>query len=340
MAQVLGEEAAKEAAVYMWRRPDGTPYLPWVIYHAADKGQMWDEREWHELVHGTYLIALLWTFWTHALKEASWEQKYMVDLMLQGLQTKGKDAAVRQRVTVDPGSILAFKSQRDSEGRPTGGTVSSIGAAVDPKAMAEAILLYQQVVATHLGVSPADIQTTSAGEQSGIAISLTRAGLRKMQRRYMPQFKAGDEELLQKVAWTHNLFGDPLLPKLPPDGYTVSYPALPLAPDEMAAILDRHAKLAEFGIESAVDLMMALDSGLTRDAAMERLRMVARENAKIEAMKQAPTGTPTLAEAGATLLDSLTKAGASADLVAQVAAILGGTAPEAPAEPMAAAGGA
>ena len=287
-ALVLGDKAG---APYAWISPvTGKPYLPWVLYHAADKGSAWDYREWHELVHGTYLLATLWTFWTHALKEASWEQKYAIDLMLQGLQTKGTGTTVRSKVTVDPTSMLMFKSKADADGRPTGGQVSAIGAAVDPLKMAEAILLFQQVVATCLGVAPSDIQTTAANEQSGIAISLTRSGLRKMQRRYKPLFKSGDEELLTKIAWIHNTFGDPTLPKLPNDGYTVNYPALPLSPEEVAAILDRHEKLSAAGLESAVDLAIALDPSLTRDAAMEHIRKIAEESREIARIRSGMEG--------------------------------------------------
>lgn len=291
--QVLGaEEAAKP---YPWISPlTSKPFLPWVVYHAADRGTMWDYREWSELVHGTYLLATLWTFWTHALKEASWEQKYAIDLMLQGLQTKGKDAAIRSKVSVDATSMLMFKSKADADGRPTGGQVGAIGAAVDPLKMAEAILLFQQVVATHLGVAPSDIVTTAANEKSGIAISLTRSGLRRMQRRYKPLFKAGDEELLSKIAWVHSLFGDRALPTLPLDGYTVNYPALPLSPEEIEAILSRHEKLSAAGLESAVDLAMALDPSLSRKAAMEHIRMIAKERAEIARLQaQAATEVDT-----------------------------------------------
>lgn len=288
---VLGDEVAAEP--YRWVSPlDGRPYLPWVIYHAADKGEMWDHREWHELVYGTYILAMLWTFWLHGTKEASWEQKYIIDLMLQGLSTKGKDRSVRQRVTVDSNSLLAFQSRLDSDGRPMGGTVGSIAAGVDPERLARAILLYQQVVATQLGVSPADVQITSADAQSGIAISLSRQGIRTLQRRYMPQFKAADEELLQKIAWIHNTFGDPILPKLPNAGYTVTYPALPLSESEVQAILTRHKALSEAGVETAVDLLITLDPSLTRATAMERLRLIARERREIEAMGRGPVEAP------------------------------------------------
>lgn len=274
---VLGAEEAGRP--YRWVDPDGRPYLPWVLYHAADTGQMWDSGEWHELVQGTYAIAMLWTFWIHALKEASWEQKVAIDLVLQGTRTAGSGADTRSRIAVDPASILMFKS---TDGR---GTVTSIGASIDPLAMAQAIVAYQQIVATHLGVSPADVQVTSGSGQSGVAISLTRAGIRTMQRRYQPQFRAGDEELLQKVAWTHNIFGDPSYPKLPASGYRVTYAGVPLTAEEIRTALERNAALIAQGLRSEVDVIMEMEPGMDRAEAMERLRQIAREQAEIARLR-------------------------------------------------------
>lgn len=275
-AAVLGEEAG----LYPWVH-EGKPFLPWVIYHAADTGRGWDPREWHELVQATYGLAMLWTFWLHCVKEASWDQKYAIDLVLQGLSRANAGTGGASRVTVDPTSLLMFKGK---EGR---GTVGSIGASVDPLAMAQSILLYQQVVATHLGVAPSDIRTTSADAQSGIAISLTREGLRKMQRRYQPQFRAGDEELLTKIAWIHNLFRDADMPALPEDGYRVSYPGLPLSAEEIDALLGKYERLIALGLRSEVDLLMEMEPGLTRDEALAQLVRVADERRKVAEAREA-----------------------------------------------------
>lgn len=290
-AEALGEEAGK----WSWFSPiDGRPFLPWIITHAADSGRMWDARAWHELIQGTYGIAMCWSFWLHALKEASWDQKYAIDVMLQGLKAAGSGAARRSKIAVDPTSLLMFTSK---DGR---GTVGSVGASVDPLAMAQAILVYQQIVATHLGVSPSDIQTTSDG-QSGIAISLNRSGLRKMQRRFKPQFKTADEELCEKIAWIHNIFADTTdLPELPNSGYQVSYPALPLSAEEIDAILTKGERRLALGLISEVDLLIEMEPGLTRDEALARLVAVAEERRVLAAARaelpegggEAPVGDP------------------------------------------------
>ena len=275
--QVLGEEAGR----YDWVSPvDQRPYLPWVLYHAEDTGRLWDHAEWHELIQGTYGIAMLWTFWIHSVKEASWDQKFAIDLVLQGLKTTGSGNERRARVAVDPTSLLMFSSTGDGRG-----SVGSIGASIDPLALAQAVVLYQQIVATHLGVSPADVQITSSSPQSGIAIALSREGLRKMQRRYKPQFKAGDEELLQKTAWVHNTFGDEDLPRLPVSGYRVDHQGIPLSAEEITSALEKNERSLEMGLKSEVDILMELDPGLTRQDAMTRLRQVAEERAEVARLR-------------------------------------------------------
>lgn len=283
-AEVLGDETA--SGPYPWVDA-GEPYLPWVVYHAIDNGRMWSAGRWHELVQGTLAIALLWTFWMHAVKEASWDQKYAIDLVLQGLQSKGTGTAQRSKVTVDPTALLMFRSR---EGR---GTVGSIGASLDPLAMAQAIIAYQQVVAMHLGVSVSDV-TTTASPQSGIAISLSRDGLRKMQRRMFPQFRRGDQALLDIVAKVQANFAPPSMPRLPVGGWSVAHRALPLSREELDAALDRNLKLIEAGVRSRVDLLMEIEPGIYREAALEKLKQVRAEEAALAspATPATPTSTP------------------------------------------------
>lgn len=271
-ADVLGAAAG----TYPWV-DDGEPYLPWVVAHARDTGETWDYRYWHELAQATYAIALCWTFWMHALKEASWDQKYAIDLVLQGLSAKGQGNARRSKVTVDPTSLLMFRSPGDGRG-----TVGSIGASIDPLRMAESISLYMEIAATNLGLSPADMQA-KASPQSGIAIAISREGVRKMARRLAPVLRAADVELCETIARVHNTFAPATYPRLPVTGWSVTYPALPLSADEIDAMLDRNERLLAAGLRSEVDVLIEMEPGLTREKAMERLLAVRRERAELAA---------------------------------------------------------
>lgn len=283
-AQALGDEVAD--GPYPWTDADG-PFLPWVITHARDTGKMWEPRYWHELAQATYSIALCWTFWLHALKEASWDQKYAIDVMLQGLSSKGSGAARRSKVTVDPTSLLMFKSPGDGRG-----VVGSIGASVDPLAMANAIQVYMSTIATQLGISPSDL-VASASPQSGISITISRDGLRRMAKRYVPQFRSSDLLMLETIARVNNLFAPPEYPRLPVTGWSIAYPSLPLTSEEIAAMLARDEKLIALGMKSPVDVLIEMDPSLTRETAMARLRQVAAERAEIAAMgKGVSTDTP------------------------------------------------
>lgn len=257
----------------------GLPYLPYVVYHAEAHGCIWDPWGWGALVAGALDMSLLASFWIHVVKSASWQQKYGMDTELAGLSTAdvpsgaaagaaGKGVS-RQRVTTDPASILMFNSKGDKQG-----SVNTLQASADPKAIIDAIMDYSRMIAESSGLSASDVEL-SAGS-SGVAIQIRRDAVRRLQKAYEPHFRMGDEELLSKVALISNLFGEGA-PVLPTTGWQVSYPGLPYSREEDAERLAGWDARIKLGLASRVDALMAL-SGLTREEASVALNRIASEN--------------------------------------------------------------
>lgn len=246
----------------------GEAFLPYVIYHAQDKGEVFDACGWHELVYGTLELALLWSFFIHVVKDASWAQKYGVDVSLAGLSPS--ESGKRQTISTDPASILMFTSKDER----TGG-LSSFQNSVDIKGLSDSILEYAQTVIKNIGLGSTQSQQISS--QSGIAIQLTQDVLRQQTKRFINGFEAGDIEMLSKVGLISNLFASENVPLLPIDSYKIRYPGLSLSQGEISEILNYYTPLIEMGVKSKVDLLQAIE-GLTREEAVEKLKQNRADN--------------------------------------------------------------
>ena len=72
---------------YPYRRADGTPVLPYVLYHAERLGdRLWDAHEEIELLEGSLNLAVLLGFWVHSMRDASWPQRWGVNVQPAGLE--------------------------------------------------------------------------------------------------------------------------------------------------------------------------------------------------------------------------------------------------------------
>lgn len=250
----LPEEAVGR---YDWVDEDGTPYLPWILYHAQDTGDIWDPYFWSELLWGTMDVGLCWTFWLHAVKDCSWDQKYGINVDLVGATTEGEGANSRSRVPTDPASILLFR-QRTTEGASSLGSFSR---PIDPKNIGDAVLAYQKTVSQSAGLDPADVQTKS-GAESGVAITIRRDAVRRLQASFEDEFRAADTELLRKFARVSNTFGGTSLPL---DGWMITYHSLPRSSEEVKSTLEEVRQLLDIGLITKRDALRKLNPELTEE---------------------------------------------------------------------------
>ena len=258
---------------YPYRDSTGRPFLPLEIYRAEKTGQLFNPYDASQLAYGSLTSGVLWSFFTHALRDASWPQRYAAGLMLQGLTQQ--DTAVgarRATVSTDPSSILMFASDPDI-GQPM---IGQFQAGCDPLQLLESISKYEIRVSTAAGIS-GDILRQSGDPRSGYAISVSRSGQREMSKRYAIVFRGVDESLIAKSAMMANLF---LGQSAPEKGYRVVYPQIPLSPEEMKAQREDVIQKLAANLISPVDAIQMLNPDLDVDGAKAELMRIRRERAE------------------------------------------------------------
>lgn len=220
------------------RLSDRRPFLPYVLFHAAQTGHLLDSFYKRELVIGTLNVVGAWTYYLHVLERASHGQRYIGGGQVAG--TVGKDG--RLQATGDPASIVEIlKDPRDTGGQLL---IGQWGAPVDPLAMARSIGIYQERFNTYTGVDFRR-QSDASDPRSGLAIVADTAARRGAQRKFAPVFAPSDVQLLSITAALANIalrgryFAE--------DGWTIEHVGLPPSPEERDAeraevleLLDRH----------------------------------------------------------------------------------------------------
>ena len=207
-------------------RLDGTAILPFSTYHAAVTGYLLDPFYRRELVEGNLNVGVLWTFFGHCIRAASWPQRYLIGGAIASERT---EANVR-RIVADPATILEVLADPTFEGQPSAG---QWGSASDPEAVAKAIGLYESRFVAYAGMDPADLQRISGDPRSGYALAVSQEGRIRAQRRYAPIFAPSDAETLAVTAALVNAALG--IPAIAETGWAVEYMALPPSIEQQAA---------------------------------------------------------------------------------------------------------
>ena len=249
---------------YPYRKTDGTPILPYQMYHADRLGdRLWDPYELIELVEGSLNLAVGYSMWYHVLRDSSWPQRWIANARVAGMDISGDPT--RAEVVTDPASVLMLEPVDD--GQVMVGQWSSGG---DMEKMEQALQSFAQRLAQDAGLSPSEIQRMSGNARSGYAIALTNAGKREMQARYEPQFQWADQHLLARTAV---IFNRATGSNLPESGYEVIYRRIPLSAQERSAIREDVFDRLDRGFISPAQAKAELDGLSIRQAATELARV-------------------------------------------------------------------
>lgn len=286
-------EGGESGEAYPVRGADGRPRLPYVVFHAARTGSLWDPYEVRELVDITLNVSVKWTLFGHFLRNASWPQRYVIGAEPAGMvqPAQGGQVPSQAQIPADPTFVLQLQAQEGAQGQPTASswTVSS-----DPKAMAEAIYLYEERGLLGAGLAPSEIQR--GDPRSGIAIAINREGRRESQRRYEPIFAAADQELLGLTALLVNrALGSRMLPET---GWEVQYQALPPSAEERAAEREHALALLAAGLVDKPAAYQMVHPASTREEAEEATGANAPTPDATAASPFASVGLPALVQAG------------------------------------------
>ena len=265
--EVLGGDFSGPA--YPYRRSDGTPILPYVLYHAESLGdRIWNWRGNWETVQACLDLGVNYTFLGHVLRDASFPQRYTLDCGFVGAIPAGSDSfSQRVEVIADPAVIMRAESTQ--EGRQP--LIGQFQAGADPAALEGVISSLANRIAIDAGLPPADIQRMGGTARSGYAIALSNEGKRAAARRYAPIFRRADELLMSVTA---TLFNRATGSTLPEYGYQIVYRDLPLSPEELQARRANVIELMNAGLLSRVRAYQELNPGLTEASASAELARI------------------------------------------------------------------
>jgi hypothetical protein len=191
--EILGGYFNGEA--YPFRNALGQPIMPWIIYRAQDTGSTFNSWTGREAVECTLQLGLLYTYFSHVVRNAAWAQRYILNAMPLGAEITEDDdeAQPRQRIDSDPSTVLMLKS--------TDGMQSQIGdfaSPVDPAKVIEAIKVYEdRAMESILGSS---VIKNDSDIRSGYSLAVSREESIKAQKGFLPLFRRADRKLLALVS--------------------------------------------------------------------------------------------------------------------------------------------
>ena len=243
--------------------------LPYRLYHATIGAGLWSYREGIELARGSLRLAALWSHWADGFQNCAHPQRYALDVDTQAGITRTIAGVQVDTVPIDRKSIIKFRSSGAG-----GGSIGSLQPAMEPRSAAEALRTYESGLAVYAGLNPADLQVTQA--QSGYAIVVSRAGMRRRMKAREPSLRMSDQLLLSRAAQLSNQYGGTALPE-EPAAYTIEYRGISESPEETTRRADTIKAKLELGLISKVEALRELNPAIASDEeAIERLLRIQR----------------------------------------------------------------
>ena len=264
--EVLG--GTYSGADYPYRRADGTPILPVVLYHASLYGdRLFDAFHGIEIYEGSLDLSVLDTYLHHVLRDASYPQRWAIGVRVAGADmVDGGSRGQRVEVVTDPTTILMLDAAMEQQPQ-----VGQFVAGADVEKIEATIAAIAHRLATAAGLAPTEMQRTSGSAKSGYAISLSQDGKRTAQRKYILQQRDADERL---VAVSATLYNRAMGTQFPEGGYSVHYREIPLSPEELASRRAHAMEMMEAGLMDKVEALRLFGS-LTHEDAVARLDQIA-----------------------------------------------------------------
>jgi hypothetical protein len=277
--EVLGGYYSGEA--YPYRRADGTPILPVVLYHASLYGdRLFDAFHGIEIYEGSLDLSVLDTYLHHVLRDASYPQRWAIGVRVAGSDmVDGGTRGQRVEVVTDPTTILMLDAAMEQQPQ-----VGQFQAGADVEKIEATIAAIAHRLATAAGLAPTEMQRTSGSAKSGYAISLSQDGKRTAQRRYVMQFRDADERLVSVSA---TLYNRAMGTQFPEGGYSVHYREIPLSPEELQSRRAHAMEMMEAGLMDKVEALRLFGS-LSHEDAVARLEQIAAAKMAEARMESAP----------------------------------------------------
>ncbi len=243
-------------------------YIPFVLYHALKGAKLWNAWHGRELVDGTLQSAMHWTYAGHAMRNASWPQRYVVGGRIRADGVNGGESFV----VTDSTTVVHVEATEDTDG---GVQVGQWDVPHDPQKMMDAAAQYAGGLAQFAGISPADFTRLSGDPRSGYALALSREGKRAAARKFEPAAAAADQQLVSLVCRIHNQRTGGALPTT---GWRVRYNAVPPTAEERRAHREHVAEMMSLGLMSRAQAYAELHS-VTEGEARRQLAAIDADRA-------------------------------------------------------------
>lgn len=247
---------------YPYKSASGNAVLPYVLYHAQMGATLFDPYALSELVEGTLEQGVDRTSYHHSLRQAAWQQRYIINGGMTSDEVNG-----RQEIVLDP-STIATINQTDPQFPVSVGAWTS---PVDPAAMQEAIGQDERRLASNAGVPSAELIRSNSDPRSGYSMALSMDGKKQAAKRFEPVFRRSDLQLLKSIAiMVNSVLGSEYLAE---DGWSISYRQGSMTEDEFALRQDRIIAQLDAGLISKAEARSKL-MGEPLDVATANIKMI------------------------------------------------------------------
>lgn len=255
---------------YPYWTQDKKPLLPFVLYHKMQPTNLWSPYVGSETVESSYELGMLYTYWTHCVKNASFPLRTATDVEPIGAISDDGQTRV---LDIDPTGLARFR------GTPNGTpSFFQFETAVDTAALHAVFVERERKLIRNAGISETDLKEGS-DPMSGRALALTREAQRTMQGKFEPQFRHGDEQLLTLLAsaWNFGEYGAPV----PTNDWKIAYQGVEKSTEELSNAWAKNKLLLEMGLTSRLRIFMQENPGYSEDDAILAMMKIAEEEALV-----------------------------------------------------------
>ena len=275
---------------YPFRRRGGNgfPYIPFVWYRAADTLSLWGHDRRRGPAQGTLNGGLLSTYSLQAARDATGMAvlAWGLEPITGDAQNVGQPNQLRS-INLKPGAMMYHRTAEDA--RQVG--VKEVGPGARLESLKTFTDSYHGRGARRFGLKPSTATRASGNPTSAAALRISDEERREFIAGLTPLFRRADQRLIGIVAslWNQNVGKGEII--FAESGYSVVYAPIPKTPDEKEAEREEVAYLRGNGMLSKVQAFQRFHPGATREAALEALAQVARDEAELAAASE-PRGEP------------------------------------------------
>lgn len=277
---VLVTRESLEGEAYPWLDA-GAPYIPAVLYHAAETGYLLDWETGTDVAFACVMLSVDFTNAEHAHTDASWPQRGVIDGEIEGGEIRDVSATstttARQVVVADPMTVLRVSSQGERQAREFQWSSSA-----DCEALLRYCRVRAQGVAQQAGIRTPEVTRAASDIRSGYSLAVSRESMAELQLRFKQVFGVADRELLHKAAL---LLGEP---SEGPDAWTVRYRPLRWAGAEQAQLVQQVTLARAAGLMTHLEAILTLHPDLTEEEAEEMIAEIKAEGPPPAAPNAAP----------------------------------------------------